>query len=401
MVGGIVEFNTYLENQYQLKKISQTSIREVILEHKLLSRLGKNNTSTTLSLLEQVLSCGMTPVLQWDILSTDDAFEDCIAILNNLPLSNFHAIRIQDLGAAEWMRQENPDIPIHLIVETGNHNLVGLLRWSEHFGKQLKRLILSTELPKSKLIDYCNRLKTPCEILCVGRILLFYSPRKLLSKYKFLNDSVNFIEKNLFTDEKPQKLFPTIENHHGTFMFFNRDLFLLDHLPELLKTNLKFLRIDLRHIDKSFNWINEFHGKLESFDKKKISTLKSSWPFKITHGFFRANRSDLAINRIKNPFLKNRGDLLVGYVVEAVKEEHIILLARKRFSCGDNLLAITPEGRECEIFTNVIHTTSGDAVTEIIPENLYKVPFVKYVTAQTLIYKNHESENLEFYHHTS
>ena len=379
-------FNTYLENHSQLKHIQKTSIREVILEHKSLSRMGKQDTKTMLSLLNASLSCGMSPVLQWDILSTEKTFRNSLTLLNRLPLSKFHAIRVQDLGAAEWVRQEHPELPLHLIVETGNHNLTGLLRWVEYFGTQLQRLVLSTELPKSVLIEYSKILTVTCEILVVGRILLFYTPRKLLSLKSFPQKSPAFLRKTLVPSDQPQRQFPTVENQHGTFMFHHRDLFLLDYLPELQNTCLDVLRLDLRHLDFSGDRIKQLTGLLVSFDKQKCTAIKSVWPAKITHGFFRANRTDLAIERIKNPHLKDHGETLVGYVVEALKGEHLILLARKKFLCGKPLLGITPEGRECDISTNDIQTTDGVTVTEIVSGNLYQVPHVKYVTAQTLVY---------------
>ena len=94
-------FNTYLESHAQLKQIQQTAIREVILEHKSLSRMGKLDSKTLLSLLDAALSCGMSTVLQWDILSTEKTFRKNLTILNRLPLAKFDAIRVQDLGAAE------------------------------------------------------------------------------------------------------------------------------------------------------------------------------------------------------------------------------------------------------------------------------------------------------------
>ena len=42
-------FNTYLESHVQLKQIQQTAIREVILEHKSLSRMGKLDSKMNLS----------------------------------------------------------------------------------------------------------------------------------------------------------------------------------------------------------------------------------------------------------------------------------------------------------------------------------------------------------------
>jgi len=391
MVGGILKFNTFLENHNQLEQIEKTPIKEVILEHKLLSRIGRNNTKTLLSLLEEVLYRKLSPVLQWDILITENNFNLCLKLLKQLPLSRFQAIRVQDIGAAEWIRKEYPRLPLHLIVETGNHNLTSLLRWSEYFGKQLGRFVLSNELPKSKLIEYSQILKIPCEIMCVGRILLFYTPRKLLSNNNFSEKSLDFVEKNLFTKDQPKKIFRTLENQHGTFMFFYRDLFLLDFLDELKKTHLSVLRLDLRHLDSTCTWIRKFSAAIQSSNKTKIGELKSAWPCKITHGFFRANRTELAIERIKNPYLKDHGETLVGYIVEAIKGKHLILLARKNFSCGKTLLAITPEGRECKISTNSVQTINGVPVTEIVSENLYQVPHVKYVTPQTLIYSNFNS----------
>ena len=73
-------------------------------------------------------------------------------------------------------------------------------------------------------------------------------------------------------------------------------------------------------------------------------------------------------------------------MVEAVKEQHLIMLTRKSFQSGKSLLGITPEGRECIISTESIHTTDGQPVREIESGNLYQVPHVKYVTAETLLY---------------
>jgi len=310
-----MQFNTYLENFSVLEQIQQTSIREVILEHKSLSRMGKQSTKSLISLLDAALSCGLSPVLQWDILITEQTFQHCLTLLNRLPLAKFHAIRVQDLGAAEWIRQEHPELPLQLIVESGNHNITGLQRWVEYFGPQLQRLVLSTELPKSVLLEYSKTLTVPCEILAVGRILLFYTPRKLLSSQNFLTNSPDFLEKKLVAGDQPQRQFPTVENQHGTFMFHHRDLFLLDYLPELQSTSLSVLRLDLRHLDLSANWLIKMTELLESFDKEKCTALKSAWPTKITHGFFRANRTDLAIERIKNPpegSRRNSGSLCRG-----------------------------------------------------------------------------------------
>jgi len=381
-----MKFNTYLENKKTLKLIHDTSIREVILEHKILSRMGRLHTDSLLSLTDAAIESGLLPVLQWDILCTESNFENCIKLLVDLPLSKFAAIRVQDIGAAEWLRHELPEIPIHFIAETGNHNLTGLLRWHEYFGQQLKRFVLSNELPISTLINYCRSLTVPCEIMATGRILLFYTPRKLLGNNESSKNSFDFIEKILAPSDQPQRQFRTLENQHGTFMYHHKDLFLLDFIPELQNINLKVLRLDFRHMEIKSDWIKKIDRLLVSFDKKTLRSLKSKWPSKITRGFFRANHTDLAIDRIKNPHRKDHGEALVGCVVEAIKEQHLIMLSRKSFQSGESLLGITPEGRKCIISTESIHTIDGEPVSEIESGSLYQLPHVKYVTAETLVY---------------
>jgi len=385
-----MKFNTYLDNKKTLKLFHDTSIREVILEHKTLSRMGRLDTDSLISLTDAALESGLLPVLQWDTLCTESNFENCIKLLDNLPLSKFAAIRVQDIGAAEWVRHELPEIPLHFIAETGNHNLTGLQRWHEYFGQQLQRFALSSELPISTLNYYCRSLTVPCEILAAGRILLFYTPRKLLGNDDSSKNSFDFEEKTLVPSDQPQRQYPTLENQHGTFMYHHKDLFLLDFIPELQNSNLKVLRLDFRHIEIKSDWIKKIDRLLGSFDKQNVRSLKSKWPSKITRGFFRANRTDLAIDRIKNPHRKDHGEALVGCVVEAVKEQHLIMLTRKSFQSGKSLLGITPEGRECIISTESIHTTDGQPVSEIESGNLYQVPHVKYVTAETLIYSRPE-----------
>ena len=82
-----MQFSTYLESPSQLKQILKTSIREVILEHKSLSRMGSLDTKSLLTLIDAALVAKMSPVLQWDILSTEKTFQHSLSLLSRLPLA--------------------------------------------------------------------------------------------------------------------------------------------------------------------------------------------------------------------------------------------------------------------------------------------------------------------------
>ena len=208
----------------------------------------------------------------------------------------------------------------------------------------------------------------------------------MLSDDKTSKNSLDFIERILVPSDQQQRQFRTLENQHGSFMFHNKDLFLLDFIPELQNIDLKVMRLDFRHMEMKPEWIKKIDNLKDSFDKQIVKSLKSKWPYNITRGFFSANRSDLAIDRIKNPHRKDHGENLVGCVVEAVKEKHLIILTRKSFHSGKSLLGITPEGRECTISTESIRTTDGQPVNVLESGSLYQIPHFKYVTPETLLY---------------
>ena len=60
-------------------------------------------------------------------------------------------------------------------------------------------------------------------------------------------------------------------------------------------------------------------------DKEAIKKMKKKWPRKTFQGFFRANRTDKALVRMKNPFRVNNSFRPVAEVLEASKNHHLAL----------------------------------------------------------------------------
>ena len=166
-----------------------------------------------MKMLEQWKKIGRIALLQWDLLHDEKSFQEAIGILKELPLEEFFAIRVQDLGAANWLRKHHRNLKLQWIVEGSNHNIKGLLRWSEFLKPQLDRLVLSSEIPESVLKRFFTELPQGCEILGIGRVLLFYSPRHLLSSLNETNEkSPGMLSASVSTEETPQRKLKTIEN---------------------------------------------------------------------------------------------------------------------------------------------------------------------------------------------
>ena len=129
----MTHYCTTIHRQTDFEICLKIPIKEIIFEHQSLSRLGELDTATILEMLERWKKVGRIALLQWDLLHDEKSFQEAIGVLKELPLEEFYAIRVQDLGAANWLRKHHSNLKLQWIVEGSNHNLKGLQRWSEFF----------------------------------------------------------------------------------------------------------------------------------------------------------------------------------------------------------------------------------------------------------------------------
>jgi putative protease len=321
---------------------------EVILGHIDFSRFGKLSNDDFKNLANRSKELNLRVILEWDILMTEDKFHQLQNKIFDL-LPHAEALRVQDPGAFEWCLK-NTNHPLQFVAENGNHNIRALEAWIEHAQGRLERIVLSLELPKNKIQEYCEQLKSPCELLGLGRILLFYTPRQLLAPLQ--DDKVSYNDELVAigeSEESPHKGFPIIENRHGTFMFHIKEFCVLEYAQELEDYGLSSLRLDLRWTD--FSVID----LIMSYMKKEINfeELKNTYPQDLMKGFYLTNKTDVLFPKLKNHRLQNRQGDYVGEVIEAEKGSHIAIHIKNErgLKKSDRLRIIHPKGDE--FFINI------------------------------------------------
>jgi putative protease len=337
----------------------------VILGPKTLSRFGKLSQDEFISLSKRAKELGLRVILEWDILMTEDVFvlkeKDVFSLL---PFTD--ALRVQDPGALNWAL-EKTDKPLQFIAENGNHNLSALEGWIELSEGRLERIALSIELSKNSIKDYIEKLSVPCELLGLGRILLFYTPRPLLSALAPEKLSVNEEIAALGeSEESPHKGFPIVENAHGTFMFHIKEFSLLDFSLELKEMGLGYFRIDQRWETPSK--LKEVVGLVRSFDHSQFEAFKESYSQDLMRGFYLVNKTDVLFPKLKNSRLQNREGNFVGEVLETEKGSHLAVMVKnpKGLKLGDNLKIVHPKGQIIEAKIYSLKNLSLEEV-EIVP----------------------------------
>jgi putative protease len=396
-----MKFVTYAENKDQLRALSilvstgriDYSELEVIVGNAFISRYSEN----TIAGLEELITLNqkykLPLVLEWDVLQQETLFQKNIELISRLALHEFIAIRLQDPGALNFIKENFAWLKVQLILENGNHNYVGLSRWSDFLGDQLDRLVLSNELSREHLRLYATELKADLEVLVFGRILLFYSPRLLLTPLQKEDIEKDILEKNIeaygTSEESPHAGFPLIENRHGTYMFNVKDLYLLDHLDELRSLNVGAVRFDLR-FDESFghleNCIDLFKGRIKHDD---VQVIKAEHPRPMIKGFYNINKTDVLFTKLKNKRIQRQDNNYIGEIVDVERDQQMALLIKSRhltLNVGDELQMVTPEGKTKVTGLQKFSDTSGAVITSATTNEVVLLPFMSGVVAKTQVY---------------
>lgn len=380
-----MKLTTFAETLHDLSVIKDLGLDEVILGHRDLSRFGKLSTEEFRTLSERAKSLGLRVIAEWDILMTLTTFDLASAKVKDL-IDVLDVLRVQDPGALEWAINET-NLPLQFIAENGNHNLPALQGWIDHAQGRMERIALSIELSRDLIATYVQTLTIPCELLGLGRILLFYTPRSLLSPLApeslKVNEEITAVGES---EESPHKGFPIVENRHGTFMFHIKEFCLLDYAHDLKELGLAAFRIDLRFGMESF--LPKVVDLARNFEASTFEEFKTSFPQDFMRGFYLVNKTDVLFPKLKNSRLQKRDETYIGEVMDAEKSSHLAIMVRnsKGLKSTDRLRILNPKGMEFEIKIHWLKNLAQEDMTEIACDHMAIIPFVEGVWTKSQVF---------------
>ncbi len=385
-----MKFTTFVTSKEDILACAAApNLEEVLIEPTQLSREGRLSLEEAESLAKEAAQHGLKPTLVWDILMTETEFATRSKLVAGMNLELFTAIRTQDPGAAVWVRENAPGTPLQLVVENSNHNMPALLRWVAELRPQ--RLVLSTQLPEDKLIACCQQLDTECEVLGAGKILLFYSKRHLLQA-NFGNDEdandSHWIYADSSSEESASRPFPTIENEHGTFMYLNKDHFILDSLARLDAAGMHTIRIDLRdpQVDgHAAQGIDTVCAMTVSNDPG----LDTVWTRPTSAPFFKRNKTDKQFARMKPQTRLLRDAKCVAEVVSVERGELLGLFTLREFDTdGASYKFVAHDGSELPAELESFSDITGNPLTRCSAHQVVRCSWIKGVKAGAILVRD-------------
>lgn len=350
---------------YFSDNFDQTNIEEIILTDTNLSLNHQNDIVLDPSLIKKNIYS-----IEADRLIETNQFENYYTILKEYIDQGVKLIRIKDLGLLDRLFQDYSDeVKVILNLETAHHNFHSINFYEKKYGDFIDRFIISTEITFDNLKEIIQKLKTKVELYVLGPILLFYTPRKLLSnqineEFQQSLEDRPYLKASGTSMESPHSGFSLYENQAGTLMYAPNHFCLLDMLEKLKSIGVDFFRIDLRGLPiETRNKIESNY--LKGLDEESYQDFKNLYPHRILKGLFVVNKSKVLFKKLKNKTLENIQDH-VATVVEVVKDSHLVFKQEtdRVLKIGDEIQLLSPDKREKIVKINQLKSISGVEVDQ-------------------------------------
>ncbi|TCK18471.1 putative protease [Thiogranum longum] len=312
------------------------------------------------------------------------------------------AIIMADPGLIMMVRERWPDIPIHLSVQANTMNYASVKFWQQ-IG--VKRIILSRELS----LDQVEEIRQQCpdielEVFVHGALCIAYSGRCLLSGYfnhrdanqgsctnscrwdykvseAAEDDAGNLIPVTVEPEEitprvslveeanRPGELMAVEEDEHGTYIMNSKDLRAVEHVERLVNMGIDSLKIEGRTKSHYYaaRTAQVYRKAIDdavagrSFDPTLLGKLENLANRGYTDGFFQRHHEQDYQNYLDN-HSKSEQQRFVGELGKYDADNGMLeVIVKNRFSVGDELELILPEGNRTFTLTEM-HNRNGQAV---------------------------------------
>jgi len=210
-----------------------------------------------------------------------EALPDYIRFLDE---NHADAVIISDLGVYRIVREVAPNLPIHISTQANNTNWSSVLCWQE---LGAGRVVLARELSLAEIEVIRSKVDIELEAFVHGAMCISYSGRCLMSNY-FTDRDANRGECaqpcrwkfNLVEEKRPGEYYPVMEDERGTYIFNSKDLCLLPHLPELIKSGLNSFKVEgrMKSVHYVATVIKAYREAIDAYmaDPEKFS-IKTEW----------------------------------------------------------------------------------------------------------------------------
>ena len=311
-----------------------------------------------------------------NILAHNDDLEGVREYLCELKELKPDALIIADPAIFEMAKEICPDIERHVSTQANNTNYGTYNFW---WKQGAKRVVSARELSLKEISEIRKHIPEEMEIesFIHGAMCISYSGRCLLSNFFTGRDANQGActhpcrwKYAVVEEKRPGQYMPVYENERGTYIFNSKDLCMIEHIPEMIEAGIDSFKIEGRMktalyvatVARTYRLaIDDYLKDPKLYEEHMLWYLDqiSNCTYRqFTTGFFFGKPDESAQIYDNNTYIKEYTYL--GIVGEANEEGKYCISQRNKFSVGEQIEVMKPNGDNIEVTVKSIQDEEGN-----------------------------------------
>ena len=288
------------------------------------------------------------------------------------------ALIISDPGVFMIAKEVCPEIERHVSTQANNTNYGTYQFW---YQQGAKRVVSARELSLKEIKEIRANIPDDLEIetFIHGAMCISYSGRCLLSNYFTGRDANQGActhpcrwKYAVVEEKRPGEYMPVYENERGTYIFNSKDLCMIEHIDDIMESGIDSLKIEGRMKTALYvatvarTYRKAIDDYLESPQKYRANMtwyqeqISNCTYRQFTTGFFYGKPDENTQIYDSNTYVKEYTYL--GYIEEVTEEGLGRITQRNKFSVGETIEVMKPNGENVEVTVQRILDEDGNSV---------------------------------------
>ncbi|MBQ3798099.1 MAG: U32 family peptidase [Butyrivibrio sp.] len=288
------------------------------------------------------------------------------------------ALIIADPGIFMKARRICPEIDIHVSTQANNTNYETYNFWHD---LGAKRVVAARELSLNEIKEITSKIPEDLEMECFihGAMCISYSGRCLLSNYFTGRDANKGActhpcrwKYSIVEEKRPGEYLPVYENDRGTYIFNSKDLCMIEHIPELVDAGVDSCKIEGRMktalyvatVARTYRKaIDDYFESEEKYRENMpwyLDQISRCTYRQFTTGFYFGKPSEEAQIYDNNTYVNEY--IYLGIVDELDSRGYAKFEQRNKFSVGDMIEIMKPDGTDIQVKVNGMYAEDGTPV---------------------------------------
>ena len=288
------------------------------------------------------------------------------------------ALIISDPGMFTIAREVLPDMDIHISTQANNTNYATFNFWHS---MGAKRVVTARELSLEEIIEIRKNIPQDMEIetFIHGAMCISYSGRCLLSSFMAGRDANKGActhpcrwKYSVVEESRPGEYMPVFENERGTYIFNSKDLCMIEHMDKLIEAGIDSFKIEGRMktalyvatVARTYRLAIDDFLRDPQYYKSRMEFYKSEIAKctyrKYTTGFFFGKPDENTQIYDNNTY--EHEYTYIGIIGDCNGQGLYSIEQRNKFSVGEILEVMKPDGDNIECRVNAIFDEDGNAM---------------------------------------